>query len=261
MAKDASEWATLFSRAATTKEPATRPTSLWPGVTLDDAYAIQFGTIAERTNDDDPIRAIKLGLTQQLEQDQWSIPHPTFGTLTQSMINPPGAPFQVSRGRAPKVEAEIVVVTSRDIDHRVESIEELVSLIASVHAGIEILDSRYHQGDFHPVDAVSDNQSALSGVWAGEGLLLTDLDIVNESATLLINGEEKGSGVASRLLGNPLIAVWGAINEMIRLGRPVPGGLAIFSGNLCQAAVPVVAGDTVTVEFSTLGSLTLYVVA
>lgn len=261
MTADISQWATMFAHCADNKEPATRPTDAWPGVTLDDAYAIQFATIAQRLVAGESIRAIKLGLTQQAEQDQWSTPHPTFGTLTDSMLLQPGQPLQLSRGRAPKVEAEIVVVTSRDIEHQLNAVDELVPLIASVHAGIEILDSRYHHGDFHPANAVADNQSALSGVWLGEGLAPGNMDIVNESATLLIDGVEKGSGVASRLLGNPLVAVLGAVNEMIRLGRPVPAGLAIFSGNLCHTAVAVAEGDVVTVDFSTLGSVTLEVIA
>jgi 2-keto-4-pentenoate hydratase len=256
-----SEWATSLTHAGASGKPAARPTQSWPGVSLDDAYAIQFETIANRLSGGDSIRAIKLGLTQQAEQDQWSIPHPTFGTLTKDMLLQPGDAFHVSRGHAPKVEAEIVVITSRDITQRVESVDELVPLIASMHAGIEILDSRYHQGNFHPVDAVADNQSALSGVWAAEGVSPVSIDIVNESATLRIGGVERGSGVASRLLGNPLKAVLGAVNEMVRLSRLVPQGLAVFSGNLCHAAVPVAEGDEVTVDFSTLGSLTLRVVA
>jgi 2-keto-4-pentenoate hydratase len=261
MVADISHWARMFTHASNSKEPAARPTESWPGISLDDAYAIQWETIRHRLADGDTIRAIKLGLTQQAEQDQWSIPHPTFGTLTDSMLLRPTEGFSVSRGHSPKAEAEMVVVTSRDIYDPVESVDELVPYIASVHAGIEILDSRYHHGDFHPVDAVADNQSALSGVWANDGVAPNDIDIVNESVTLSIGGVERGSGNGSRLLGNPLIAVLGAVQEMLRLGRPVPAGLAIFSGNLCQAAVPVVAGDVVTVDFSTLGSLTLPVVA
>jgi 2-oxo-3-hexenedioate decarboxylase len=256
---DVSQWAAVFTQSTSTGEPATRPTETWPGVTLDDAYAIQFATISTRVAAGEAIRAIKLGLTQQLEQDQWSIPHPTFGTLTDSMLLQPGDAFQVSRGREPKVEAEIVVIIGQDISDRLVSVDELVSHVASVHAGIEILDSRYHQGQFHPVDAVADNQSALSGVWLGEGIAVRDIDLVNESATLTIGGVEKGSGVASRILGNPLNAVLGAVNERVRLGQKVPAGLAIFSGNLCQAAVPVSAGDDVEVTFSSLGSLSLSV--
>jgi len=259
MVADVSWWATTFTQSTTTGEPAPRPTESWPAVTLDDAYAIQFETIASRLAGGESIRAIKLGLTRQVEQDQWSIPHPTFGTLTSEMLLQPGDAFAVTRGHAPKVEAEIVVMIARDITHQVESVEELVPLIATVHAGIEIFDSRYHRGDFHPVDAVADNQSALSGVWAAEGVALDDIDIVNESATLSIGGVERGHGVASRLLGHPLHAVLGVVNEMVRLGHTVPAGLAIFSGNLCQAAVPVSAGDQVEVTFSTLGSLSLSV--
>jgi 2-oxo-3-hexenedioate decarboxylase len=257
---DYSRLADMFAVATATGQAATRPTESWPDVTLDDAYAIQFETVSKKLADGDTVRAIKLGLTQQTEQDQWSIPHPTFGTLTTSMLLEPGEPFQVSRGHAPKVEAEVVVVIATDILHRLESVDELMPFIGSIHAGIEILDSRYHHGDFHPVDAVADNQSALSGVWRLEGLSPTDIDLVGESAKLFVDGVEKGSGVASRLLGNPLNAVLGAVNEMVRLGRTVPGGIAIFSGNLCQAAVPVAAGNEVQVRFSTLGSLTLQVV-
>jgi 2-keto-4-pentenoate hydratase len=261
MVADVSRWATRFTNSTATGEPVPRPTKSWPGVALDDAYAIQFATLANRLAGGESIRAIKLGLTQQAEQDQWSIPHPTFGTLTEEMLLQPGDTFHVTRGNAPKVEAEIVVMIARDITRQLESVEELVPFIATVHAGIEILDSRYDPGDFHPVDAVADNQSALSGVWAVEGMSLDDIDIVNESATLSVGGVEKGAGVASRLLGNPLHAVLGAVNEMVRLGRAIPEGLAIFSGNLCQSAVPVAGGDQVTVTFSTLGSLSLQVVA
>jgi 2-oxo-3-hexenedioate decarboxylase len=261
MVADIPHWATMFARAAATKEPAHRPTESLPEIGLDDAYAIQFHTIDKRLAGGETLRAIKLGLTQQAEQDQWSIPHPTFGTLTDSMLLNPGEAFQVSRGSSPKVEAEIVVVTGQDIHRPMESVDDLLPHLSSLHAGIEILDSRYHSGDFHPFDAVADNQSALSGVWRAEGVGAADIDIVNESARLTIDGVEKGAGVASRLLGNPLTAVLGSINEMVRLGRPVPAGLAIFSGNLCPAAVPVAQGDTVTVDFSTLGSVTLRIVA
>ena len=256
---DISEWAEKFFQATRDKTPANRPTDSMPGLSLDDAYAIQFGTIAQRLDDGETIAAIKLGLTQQSEQDQWSIPHPTFGTLTDSMLLTPGEALPLSRGHAPKVEAEIVVILATQISHPVATVDDLVPFIGSVHAGIEVLDSRYHQGDFHPVDAVADNQSAFSGVWSAEGVAPGTLDMVNESVTLTIDGVEKGSGVASKLLGNPLMAVWGAVNEMVRLGRPVPAGLAIFSGNLCQAAVPVAPGNEVTVSFSTLGSLSLRV--
>lgn len=257
MSTDLEFWATTFHHATERREEAPRPTELWPGCGLDDAYAIQTATVNRRIARGESIRAIKLGLTQQAEQDQWSIPHPTFGTLTNDMLLGPGDIFEVSLGVEPKVEAEIVVVLSRAISRYIHSLDDLVSSVGSVHAGIEILDSRFRQGGFQPLDAVADNQSALSGVWAHDGMAVADIDIVAESATLTINGEVKGSGLASKILGNPLTAVLGAVNERVRLGLDVPAGLAIFSGNLCEAAVPVASGDQVTVTFSSLGSLSL----
>lgn len=261
MVDDVSQWAERFHRATLHHTPADRPTDSMPSVTLDDAYTIQEATIRRRLDGGETIKAIKLGLTQRVEQDQWSIPHPTFGTLTDAMLLTAGDFFSLSSGRAPKVEAEIVVVISRDISHPVSSVKELRSSLGSVHAGIEILDSRYHRGEFHPLDAVADNQSALSGVWSQDGVAIDVIDIVNEFATLTINGEVKGSGSASRILGNPLNALLGAVNEVVRRWGTVPAGLAVFSGNLCESAVAVSAGDEVTVSFSHLGTLVLSVVA
>jgi hypothetical protein len=45
MATDVSHWAAMFARAAGAHLPADRPSELWPGITLDDAYPIQFETI------------------------------------------------------------------------------------------------------------------------------------------------------------------------------------------------------------------------
>ena len=257
MSTDREHWATTFLDATERRGEAPRPSPSWPGFGLDDAYAIQTATVNRRLARGETVRALKLGLTQQAEQDQWSIPHPTFGTLTNDMLLAPGDVFEVSRGVEPKVEAEIVVVLSAAISDHLHSLDDLASSVASVHAGIEILDSRFRQGGFQPLDAVADNQSALSGVWADEGVAVAGIDIAAESATLAINAEVRGSGSASRILGNPLIAVMAAINERVRLGLEVPAGLAIFSGNLCPAAVPVARGDRVTVAFSSLGALSL----
>jgi 2-oxo-3-hexenedioate decarboxylase len=254
------EFAGLFRDASAGGRPALRPSESWPEFTLADAYAIQREQVSMWESAGETVAAVKLGLTQTSQQEQFGIPHPTFGTLTDRALLKPGQPFSHSRGYAPKVEAELVVVLGKDITHPPTHPDDIRESIATIHAGIEILDSRFRDGMFQPLDGVADNQSALSGVWSDEGVAPELIDMAQESVVLTIDGEVKASGDGSRILGNPLLAVHGAVVEMLRRGFTVPAGLAIFTGNLCDQAVEVAAGNTVTVEFSTLGTLSVTIV-
>jgi 2-oxo-3-hexenedioate decarboxylase len=260
MAEDTDTWATALSEAAAARREAPRPSASIVGFDLDRAYAIQAACTARREAAGERVRAIKLGLTRQAEQDQWGLSHPTFGTLTDRMLIRPGETFSLSRGHAPRIEAEIVVVMAEAVTRRPGSLAELLPAIGQVHGGIEILDSRFRDGVFHPLDAVADNQSALSGVWSVQGRHVTDGDWGDESVTVTINSRHVATGHGSAILGNPLNAIFGVVDDRLARGFPVPAGLAIFSGNLLDQAQAIAAGDHISVSYSSLGELHLDIV-
>jgi 2-keto-4-pentenoate hydratase len=205
--------------------------------------------------------AIKLGLTKQLEQEKWGIHHPTFGTLTDRMTLQPGQAFTLSTGHAPRIEAEVVVVMAEAVTSPPRSLADLLPAIGHAHIGIEILDSRFRDGITHPFDGVADNQSALSGVWSPQGKPVSECDLSDLSVTVTINGQEVATGHSSAILGNPLRAVFGVVVDRLNRGFPVPAGLAIFSGNTLSQPLPVSAGDAIRVRCTTLGDITLDIVA
>jgi 2-oxo-3-hexenedioate decarboxylase len=259
-------WATELTSAGRDNRAAPRPTSSMTALDLDDAYAIQKETIALREAGGEQVRAIKLGLARQSDQDRWAIPHPTFGTLTDGMLLNPGEAFSRSRGHAPKIEAEIVVVLAQSVTIAPNTLADLLPAIGQVYAGIEILDSRYWEGEFHPLDAVADNQSALSGVWSREGRSLEsyergDDDLADESVEVFINNHPVATGHSSAILGNPLKAVFGVVVDRLSRGIPVPAGLAVFSGNLLDEGIPVDVGDSILARYATLGGIRLDIVA
>jgi 2-oxo-3-hexenedioate decarboxylase len=261
MSDQVSTFADAFADAARGGPVPARPSDVWPGFTLDDAYAIQKLQIDRFEAAGDRAQAIKLGLSQWRQQEAFGIPHVTFGTLTQSALLTPGEPFVMDPHRSVKVEAELVVVLGRDVTDIPADHESLLPALRSVHAGIEILESRFTDGISQPLDAVADNQAALSGVWRGEGRPVSEVDLAGETAVLRLDTGEEYPGVGSRILDNPLEAVFQAVCQRLERGFPVFEGLAIFTGNMCEQAVPVSPGNQVTVDFSTLGSLTLNVVA
>jgi 2-keto-4-pentenoate hydratase len=230
------------------------------GLSVDDAYATQAHQVELLQQQGESVVAIKLGLTDQAQRDAAAWEAPSFGTLTDSMILHEGEPFSVTTSLLPRVEPEIVVILDRTITEPV-SLEAISTVIRSVHVGIEIVDPRYVDPAFILTDALADNSSARSGVWAEAGVSPADIDLRSVSATLSVDGVDVLSGRADALMGNPLLLVKEVIDERLRLGVPVEAGLAIFTGNIAGKAHPVSAGQHVKVTAVGLGVLELGVVA
>jgi 2-oxo-3-hexenedioate decarboxylase len=261
MPESVEHWATRFLGASDGASIVSRPSSDWPDMSLEDAYRIQQKTIELRLARGEVLRAIKLGLADPAEQIQWSTPHPTWGSLTDSMLLETGQEFSLARGITPRAEAEIVVVLGRTLTEAPGTLEEFLPTIASVHAGIEILDSRFEAAAFHPVDAVADNQSALSGTWSHQGQAPHWAQLAAEDVVVTANGEVVLTSRDPRTRPHPLESVYRAITDRINRGLAVTEGLTVFSGNLLPKPVAMGEGDRIQVAFTTLGTLAIDVVA
>lgn len=254
-------WATRFLDASDTPQSLPRPSATGVAGGLDEAYLIQQATLDLRCHRGERLHAIKLGLVDPAEQLQWNIPHPTWGSLTDSMLLEPGQAFSLSRGLAPRLEAEIVVVLGDTLTTVPGTLEEFLPSIASVHAGIEILDSRFDGGSFQPVDAVADNQSALSGVWLEPGVSPDWATLAEEDVHVMFNADIASVSRDPGARPHPLESVYRAVSDRLERGCEVSKGLAVFSGNLLPEPVGLAESDRIQVTFSTLGTLTLDVVA
>ena len=255
-----SEWGSRFYRASTSKTFQDRPSATWPNLSFEDAYRIQAEHIKHRTQDGETLAALKLGLTQLVDQEKWGVSAPTFGTLTDRMLLHEGDALSVSLGHAPRVEAEIVCVLNRAVTEPLRSLDDTMAAVASVHAGIEIVDSRFSSGSSTAADSIADNQSAFSGMWSRQGHLLDSINLVEETCDFFVSGKLVASGTGAKILGNPLTALKDAINEALTHDVEVSSGLAVFSGNLLGSAISVTPGDLVVARFSNLGEISLEVV-
>lgn len=254
-----SDWATTLRAARLQRVYSKRPSRLGVTLSVDQAYAIQFHQLALAIDSGHTLRAIKLGLTDQVQRDTANWQAPSFGSLTDDMMLSPGEPLRVSLGLQPRVEPEIVVVLGETFSAPPRSRDEMLDKISGIHAGIEIVDPRYNDREFILTDALADNASAFAAVYAAQSVDPRSVDLATESAVLSVNGEPVLRGSGAALMGDPLISVEQVIAERIRLGQPVDKGLAIFTGNLAGKAHPVNPGDVVEVSFSTLGRIELVV--
>jgi hypothetical protein len=82
----------------------------YPGMTMDDAYAVQKALIARRAGAGRQVIGWKIGLTSKAMQAALRIDIPDSGVLTDDMLFADGAQIPKGRFIQPRVEAEIAFV-------------------------------------------------------------------------------------------------------------------------------------------------------
>lgn len=105
----------LLLAAYRTGEPIDPLTDRFPGLTVDDAYAIQVGQVQRWQADGALIKGHKVGLSSAAMQRQLGVGQPDFGHLTDAMFFLESEPIDSSRFLAPKVEPEIAFVLGKPL--------------------------------------------------------------------------------------------------------------------------------------------------
>ena len=118
----------------------------------------------------------KAGLTAKAVQVQLGVDQPDFGVLFDDMRVADGGTLLVGSCIQPKAEAEIALVLGADLPSAKTTPEEVAAAVASVHAAIEIVDSRIADWHITFADTVADNCSSAFFVLANEGKPLQGLD-------------------------------------------------------------------------------------
>jgi len=131
----------------------------------------------------------KAGLTAKAVQQQLGVDQPDFGVLFDDMQVADGALLDPARTLQPKAEAEIAFILGADLPSPETTRDEVAAAVASVHAAIEIVDSRIADWKISFADTVADNGSSAFFVLANNGLTLAGLDLEGAKMTMTINGE------------------------------------------------------------------------
>lgn len=125
LARDASRVlnATLVRSAASALDDAERSliqipllSDAYPGMTMDDAYAVQGEWVRRKQEAGDDVVGWKIGLTSRAMQAALSIDIPDSGVLLRSMMFANGATIPARRFIQPRVEAEIAFVTKSPLE-------------------------------------------------------------------------------------------------------------------------------------------------
>ncbi|WP_222842880.1 2-keto-4-pentenoate hydratase [Bowdeniella nasicola] len=241
--------------AYVTREPIAPLRERIEGLTLGEAYVIQQLQEEQALAEGRTVIGRKIGLTSLAMQRQLGVDSPDFGFFTSDVVYYDDDVVPVAHFISPKVEPEFGFYLGRDLSGDV-SVEEAVEAIASVHAAIEIIDSRIKDWNIRLVDTVADNASFAAVAVSREPLDLTKDDLATARCALLIDGEEVGSGTGADVMGHPAAPLAWLAKTLSERGVHLKEGDLVIPGSFC-AAHPVEAGSRASADFGQAGSLTI----
>ena len=220
------------------------------------AYDVQDRLAIEAHAAGDPLIGWKLGLTSAAKQRTMNVAEPIVGFLTSSMYLAANEPLSVSGLIHPRLEPEIVFVLGEDLAGPGITGPRAMASVAAVHAGVEVIDSRFRDFRFTLPDVVADNTSAARFAVDPTPVSPESLDLALEGCAVSLNGTVTGSATGAAVLGNPAEALAFAANHLGARGQSLRAGQIVLTGALCDA-VRVDPGDEFRADFSTVGSITI----
>ena len=164
-----------------------------------------------------------------------------------------GGRLDAARAIQPKAEAEIAFILGADLPDADTSAEQVAAAVASVHAAIEIVDSRIADWKITFADTVADNGSSAFFVLADEGLPLAGLDLEGAAMEMRVNDAVASTGVGAAALGNPLNAAAWLAQTLAARGEPLKSGDILLAGAL-GPMVALTPGDHVHATVAGIGA-------
>jgi len=229
------------------------PTKKFPELSISEAYAVQFKTMAARVNRGEVVVGWKAAATNKAVQEKFGVYEPIYGHIYDSMVIPEGDAIPISRFVHPVVEGEICFILKKDLKGPGVTIAKVLMATAGVVPAIEIGNLRFYMQKAQ--DYISDNSNAAMVVLGSKLTPIFDIDLRLTGMVLEKNGEVIASGAGAAVLGNPAEPVAKLANKLAEFGLHLSAGQFIITGSVTMG-VPPEAGACFSAAFDRLGTVT-----
>lgn len=230
-------------------------TARHPGMTVDDAYAVQHRWAEQRTAAGHRRVGRKIGLTSKVMQVATGITEPDYGVIFDDMVYESGASVPFDRFSNVRIEVELAFVLRDRLEGPGTTIFDVLDATAFVVPALEILNSHIELEGRTIVDTISDNAAMGAMVVGGTPVRPDAVDLRWVSALLSRNQTIEESGVAAAVLGHPAMGVAWLANKLAQHGQALEAGEIVLAGSFTRP-MWVERGDTVHADYRELGTVT-----
>ncbi|WP_299152465.1 2-oxo-hept-4-ene-1,7-dioate hydratase [uncultured Tateyamaria sp.] len=232
----------------------------YPGITMDDAYAIQAQVVAAKVAAGDPVTGWKIGLTSRAMQQALNIDIPDSGVLTRSMHFETGAIIPAGHFIQPRVEAEIAFIMGADLGGADITRDDVLKATDYVAPALEILDTRILRTDpatghaRKVFDTIADN-AANAGIVMGTARHQPD-DLRWVGAIVKAGDTVEETGLGAGVLNDPVESVVWLARRMAIYGDTIKAGQVILSGSFIRP-IECPSGTNIHADFGNFGAVTV----
>ncbi|HTC01938.1 MAG TPA: 2-oxo-hepta-3-ene-1,7-dioic acid hydratase [Xanthobacteraceae bacterium] len=252
---DRSKAADTLLTAEKDRKQAVQLTKTWPGITMEDAYAISSEVARRKIAAGAKLIGHKVGLTSKAMQRSSQIDEPDYGHLLDNMLIADGASVPHANYCLPRVEVELAFIMGKPLKGPGVGLTDVLRATEYVVPAIEIVDARL-QEQRKIFDTVSDNGAAAGIVMGSRPIKPLDVDLRWVGGIMYRNAEIEETGVAAGVLGHPALGVAWLANKLGQHGVALEPGHLVLAGSFTRV-VHARKGDTLHADFGQLGGIAL----
>jgi 2-oxo-hept-3-ene-1,7-dioate hydratase len=234
----------------------------YPGMSIEEAYAIQRAWVALKLQNGRRLKGHKIGLTSKAMQNAVGIREPDFGALLDDMFYADGAEVPADRFITIRIEAELAFVLKSRLTGPECTVFDVLNATDYCTPALEILDTRVKRTDPSGatrkiVDTISDNAANAALVVGGRPFRPDAVDMRWISALVYRNGQLEETGVAAGVLNHPANGVAWLANKLHPYGVALEPGQLILSGSFIRP-IDAKKGDTFQADYGPFGTVSCY---
>lgn len=225
-----------------------------PGMSVDDAYAVQGLWADRRRAEGRQLVGRKIGLTSKVMQVATGITEPDYGVIFDDMVYESGDTIPFDAFTSVRVEVELAFVLGAPLSGAGVTVDEVLGATEYVVPALEILSSRIQLEGRTIVDTISDNAAMGAMVLGDAHTDPAGLDLPWVSAVLRRNGNIEESGVAAAVLEHPAAGVAWLAGKLAQHGASLAAGETILAGSFTRP-IWIERGDDVLADYRELGTI------
>lgn len=226
----------------------------WVGLTIPDAYRVQDLVLERRLARGERLVGIKLGLTSVAKQERMGVSAPFVAWLTDAMMLAPEAPVPSRRFIHPRVEPELAFIMGERVSGDGVTAVGALGAVRSVHAAVEVIDSRYRDFSFTAADVIADNASSAAVIIEPTPFSPVGRDLALQSVLVESAGAVIDSATGAAILGHPAEALAFAARVLSERGHAIEPGWIVLTGAMTDA-IELADHASLTFDFDRLGSI------